>query len=138
MRGQKIYVRCLYNGHKRNPKILEDEPKYIDASKLTSFKVNAPHVQASILEFIGILRSKEDGYANQGEAPALEIEPLAEPPSQASVPVPETYDGKNPLSSRGPHTSLPGRDFFFLLVTSSPHSRPRRTRTGTDDLSSAG
>ncbi|KAK5181842.1 hypothetical protein LTR44_006042 [Exophiala sp. CCFEE 6388] len=89
----KIYVRCLYNGHKKHPKILEDEPKYIDASKFTSFTVNAPHVQASILEFIGILRSKEDGYAHQGEAPTLEIEHLdegEEPPSQASLP--RTYD----------------------------------------------
>ncbi len=49
--------------------------------------MNAPHVQASILEFIGILYSKEEGYAKPGEALGLEIEhvgPEDEPPSRMS------------------------------------------------------
>ncbi|KAK5283854.1 hypothetical protein LTR07_008212 [Exophiala xenobiotica] len=85
----KMYVRCLHNGHKKHPTILEDEPKYADPRKLTSFRVNAPHVQASILEFIGILYSKEDGYAKPGEEAGPEMEHAGtvggEPPSRESI-----------------------------------------------------
>ncbi|KAH7011168.1 hypothetical protein EDB80DRAFT_711345 [Ilyonectria destructans] len=63
----QVYVRCLYNIHHRGPTILEGEPKHLDPSKLTNFKINAAHARTSILEFTGILRSKGDGYVIPGE-----------------------------------------------------------------------
>ncbi|KIX03502.1 uncharacterized protein Z518_07055 [Rhinocladiella mackenziei CBS 650.93] len=68
--------------------ILENEPKYIDARKLTSFKANAPQAQASILEFNAILRSKNDGYVKPGEEAVLRIEQdhsESGPPSRGSI-----------------------------------------------------
>lgn len=53
--------------HKKRQIILENEPKHLDISKLTSFRVTSTHAQASILEFTGFLRSREDGYVNAGE-----------------------------------------------------------------------
>ncbi|KAK6371287.1 hypothetical protein LTS17_009018 [Exophiala oligosperma] len=70
----KVFVRCLYNVHKKNPVVLEDEPKHIDPRKLTNFRVNAPHAQASILEFNRILRSKNDGYLSPGQLETIGIE----------------------------------------------------------------
>jgi hypothetical protein len=70
---QNIYVKCLHNGLKRHPIILEAEPKDMDPRKLTSFKVNAPHAQASILEFSLILWGKGGGYVNSGEEVQLEV-----------------------------------------------------------------
>ncbi|KAH7148987.1 hypothetical protein B0J13DRAFT_295137 [Dactylonectria estremocensis] len=63
----EVHVRCLYNIHNKGPTILEDEPKYLDTSKLTNFTINAVYARASILEFTGILRSKGDGYVKPGE-----------------------------------------------------------------------
>lgn len=57
----------MYNIHHKGPTILEGEPKYLDPSKLTNFKINAAHARTSILEFTGILRSKGDGYVIPGE-----------------------------------------------------------------------
>lgn len=106
---QKVYVQCLYNGHKRHPTILEDEPKYIDAGKLTNVRVNAPHVQASILEFIGILRSREDGYARPGEEVGLEIEDTGtdiEPPIETSAPEDRQGNFLMPIQRKGIDMSL--------------------------------
>jgi hypothetical protein len=80
----------MYNVHKEHPAVLEDEPKYINVAKLTVVQVNAPHIQASILEFIGILRSREDGYVKPGQEAGLEVEdaePMnAELSVEASIP----------------------------------------------------
>ncbi len=88
----------MHDGHKKHPTVLEDEPKYADPGKLTSFRVNAPHVQASILEFIGILYSKEDGYAKPGEEAGPEIEHAGtvgeEPPSREWIS--EDHEGEEP------------------------------------------
>lgn len=53
--------------------VLENEPKYIDPKKLTSFKVNAPHTQSSILEFAAFLRRNDGGYVKTGEEAGLDI-----------------------------------------------------------------
>lgn len=71
---QKIYVRCLFNTHKKLPAILANEPKYLDIKDLISFHRNSSHVQVTILEFNGILYSKEDGYPKPGEDPDLEMD----------------------------------------------------------------
>ncbi|KAH7148209.1 hypothetical protein EDB81DRAFT_791762 [Dactylonectria macrodidyma] len=63
----QVHVRCLFNIHNKGPTILEDEPKYLDTSKLTNFTINATYARASILEFTGILRSMGDGYVKPGE-----------------------------------------------------------------------
>ncbi|KEF57342.1 uncharacterized protein A1O9_05259 [Exophiala aquamarina CBS 119918] len=71
----KIYVRCLYNGHRKHPTILDNEPRFVDPRKLTGFKLNAPRAQASILEFNAILRLKDsDGVSKSGEEVDLGIE----------------------------------------------------------------
>ncbi|KAK5686531.1 hypothetical protein LTS10_002651 [Elasticomyces elasticus] len=72
----KVYLHCLYNGHKDYPTILDDEPKGVDVMALTCFNMKVPHVQASILDFISILRSNEDGYAKfEEEESVLEAGP---------------------------------------------------------------
>lgn len=71
---QKIYVRCLHNVHQKHPIVLENEPKYTDPRKLTSFKINAPYAQASILEFSAIIRGMDGGFVNSGEEGELEVE----------------------------------------------------------------
>jgi hypothetical protein len=66
--------------HKQRSIILEDEPKYIDVAKLTSFRAIATHARSSILEFTGVLRSKQDGYVQPGEETIdLGIQEQAEP-----------------------------------------------------------
>lgn len=48
--------------------MLEDEPRYLDASKLTSFKPNGLNAHASILENQAWLRSKDDGLISLEDA----------------------------------------------------------------------
>ena len=122
---QKIYVRCLYHGHKKNPTIMEDEPKNVDPIKLTSFQMNAPHVQASILEFIGILYSKEEGYAKPGKTLGLEIENgdlEEEPPSRMSPS--EDRQGEQ-LSPQSPPNSQKLTSFQLRLAI---HTLPPNTQ----------
>ncbi|KAK4498842.1 hypothetical protein PRZ48_009352 [Zasmidium cellare] len=62
-----IHVRCLYNIHKSNPPVLEDEPKYVDISRLTAFKVESLYARVSILEFLGILQKGQSGLVEPGK-----------------------------------------------------------------------
>ncbi|MCJ1471554.1 hypothetical protein MMC13_000194 [Lambiella insularis] len=100
----KLYVRCLHTGHKKHPIILDNEPKYIDPRKLTSFKINIPHAQASILEFSSILRGKDGGYLKPGEEAELEIEQdsgLSGQVSRESTAVPQEASSE-PVSLQNP------------------------------------
>ncbi|KIX09067.1 uncharacterized protein Z518_00145 [Rhinocladiella mackenziei CBS 650.93] len=63
----EIHVRYLYKIHARNPIVLENEPQFIDAKKLTSFKINAVYARESILGHNRILWTRGNGYAKQGE-----------------------------------------------------------------------
>ncbi|KAF4465722.1 hypothetical protein FALBO_7451 [Fusarium albosuccineum] len=63
----QIYVRCMYNIHQQNPPKIENEPKYTDIAEFISFKVDTFLARSSILEFTGILRSREGGYVKSGE-----------------------------------------------------------------------
>jgi hypothetical protein len=47
--------------------VLEDEHKYLDARKVTNIKMVTTYARTSILEFTGILRSGNGGYAKAGE-----------------------------------------------------------------------
>ncbi|KAG9500779.1 hypothetical protein J7337_006459 [Fusarium musae] len=62
----QLYVRCLYDAHKRNPPVISGEPKYMDISALVDFDVDATLAKSSILQFAGMLRSDEDGYVKAG------------------------------------------------------------------------
>jgi hypothetical protein len=66
-RGQQLYVRCLHDVHKQNPPIISGEPKYMDASALVNFDVDASLAKSSILQFAGMLRSDENGYVKSGD-----------------------------------------------------------------------
>ncbi|KAK3648891.1 hypothetical protein LTR22_013116 [Elasticomyces elasticus] len=92
----KVYLHCLYNGHKDFPTILNDEPKCVDVMALTCFNMKVPHVQASILDFISILRSNEDGYAKaEEEEPVLEVgSTRAGEGSSAQAPTTETVQAE--------------------------------------------
>ncbi|KPM45635.1 hypothetical protein AK830_g918 [Neonectria ditissima] len=63
----KIHVRCLFSAYQNNPTTLDDEPKFINPTELTSFRINATFARASILEFTGVLRPKGHGYVKPGE-----------------------------------------------------------------------
>ncbi|EWG42668.1 hypothetical protein FVEG_04420 [Fusarium verticillioides 7600] len=62
----QLYVRCLYDAHKRNSPVISGEPKYMDISALVDFDVDATLAKSSILQFAGMLRSDEDGYVKAG------------------------------------------------------------------------
>ncbi|KAK5942970.1 hypothetical protein PMZ80_003975 [Knufia obscura] len=53
--------------HSRNHIVLEDEPRYLDPSKLKGFRVTALHARQSILSHNGILWARGEGCAEQGE-----------------------------------------------------------------------
>ncbi|KAF4956374.1 hypothetical protein FGADI_3951 [Fusarium gaditjirri] len=63
----QLYVRCLYDVHKRNPPRICGEPKYMDISALVDFDIDASLASSSILQFAGMLRSDENGYVKAGE-----------------------------------------------------------------------
>ncbi|KAF5632721.1 hypothetical protein F52700_6258 [Fusarium sp. NRRL 52700] len=63
----RLYVRCLYDVHKRNPPTVCDEPKYMDIAALVDFEVDASLARSSILQFAGMLRSDENGYVKAGD-----------------------------------------------------------------------
>jgi hypothetical protein len=79
--------------HKKHGVVLENEPKYLNGRKLTDIKMVTTYARTSILEFTGILRSKNGGYAKPGEEnidlgiPKEDC--ISEPQSHA---VPETSD----------------------------------------------
>jgi hypothetical protein len=84
--------------------MLEDEPKCADPTKLVSFNSEAPHVRASILEFIAIVRSKDGGYADSGETPVFEI---ADVQGEEGV-IDNANDGTNPhISSESSRHAVP-------------------------------
>ena len=60
-------MRHLHRFYEKNHITIEDEPKYIDPRKLTSFKVDAPQVRESILGNTQILWTNGGGYAKPGE-----------------------------------------------------------------------
>jgi hypothetical protein len=60
-------VNCLYNIHKKNPPVIDNEPKYGDIRQFTSFKVDALYARISILEFLGILQKGPSSFAEPGQ-----------------------------------------------------------------------
>ncbi|KAM0208400.1 hypothetical protein ACHAQD_011609 [Fusarium lateritium] len=63
----QVYARCLYDMHNRNPPILSNEPRFTDGVVLATFNVDLRAAKSSILEFTGILRSRDNGYVKPGE-----------------------------------------------------------------------
>ncbi|OQU96863.1 Fungal specific transcription factor domain-containing protein isoform 3 [Cladophialophora immunda] len=61
------HVRYIYQIHANHPTILENEPKYIDPKKLTSFRTNAVHARESILGHNRILWRNGNALPSQGE-----------------------------------------------------------------------
>ena len=57
----------MYQKHAQNPVVLENEPKYLDASKLNVPRIKARHARASILGHNKILWAADTGYARRGE-----------------------------------------------------------------------
>lgn len=47
--------------------VLENEPKYVDANKLTDFNIHASRARSSILEYTYIFRWKRNGLVTPGE-----------------------------------------------------------------------
>ncbi|KAJ9609082.1 hypothetical protein H2200_006853 [Cladophialophora chaetospira] len=66
-RLSEIYVRYLYKMHAKDPVQLENEPKYLDASKLTGAKFSAVNARQTILSFNAIIWAKHGGFAKPGE-----------------------------------------------------------------------
>ncbi|KAM0329645.1 hypothetical protein ACHAPQ_006714 [Fusarium lateritium] len=64
---QQVYARCLYDMHNQNPPILSNEPRFTDGVVLANFNVDLRPAKSSILEFTGILRSRDNGYVKPGE-----------------------------------------------------------------------
>jgi hypothetical protein len=91
---KSIHVICLYNIHKRNPPVLDNEPKY----GLTSFKIEALYARISILAFLGILQKGSSSFADPGqETTDLGIKQSAgEPKAPFIAPVSDELDGKVP------------------------------------------
>jgi hypothetical protein len=86
----------LYNIHKRNPPTLDNEPKYIDVRRLTSFKIEALYARVSILAFLGILQKGASSFADPGqETTDLGIRQTAgERNDPVSGPLSDKLDGK--------------------------------------------
>ncbi|OCT45727.1 hypothetical protein CLCR_01572 [Cladophialophora carrionii] len=61
------HVRCIYKIHAKHLTILDDEPKLVDPTKLTSFKINARHARRSILGHNDILWRNGDVLPRSGE-----------------------------------------------------------------------
>ncbi|KAH8897750.1 hypothetical protein GQ53DRAFT_884572 [Thozetella sp. PMI_491] len=62
-----LYIGCLHSVHQKHPPLLEDEPKNVDIKKLTSLNYDIPSARVSILEFLGVLWTREDGCSRPGE-----------------------------------------------------------------------
>ena len=83
----RLYVGYLIKMHKRNPIILEGEPKHSSPAGLVSSRNGAAHTRMSILEYVGILRPEGDGYVKPGDECDLRAEDenfATGPPSRAS------------------------------------------------------
>ncbi|KIX99503.1 uncharacterized protein Z520_05079 [Fonsecaea multimorphosa CBS 102226] len=65
------HVRYIYQIHAKHPIILENEPKFIDPKKLTSFRTNAVHARESILGHNRILWINGNVLPRQGEEIAM-------------------------------------------------------------------
>jgi hypothetical protein len=57
----------LYNIHKKNPPVIDNEPKYGDIRQFTNFKVEALYARVSILEFLGIIQKGPSSFAEPGQ-----------------------------------------------------------------------
>ncbi|PNP78040.1 hypothetical protein FNYG_08766 [Fusarium nygamai] len=111
----QLYVRCLYDVHKRNPPVISGEPKYIDISTLVDFDVDASLAKSSILQFAGMLRSDENGYVKAGDETSDPTVSIDGPNS----PDPQTSD--HPANTCNPNTILP-------QTATQPESGPNEWR----------
>jgi hypothetical protein len=64
---QESHVRCIYKIHAKHATVLDNEPKLVDPTKLTSFRINARHARRSILGHNDILWRNGDALTRAGE-----------------------------------------------------------------------
>lgn len=78
-------MRCIYKMHAQNPTKLENEPRYIDPTRLTGIEFSSSKARTTILGFNGILWAKDGLYANQGEE-VVDISPEEHPTQRENLP----------------------------------------------------
>ncbi|KEF54552.1 uncharacterized protein A1O9_08994 [Exophiala aquamarina CBS 119918] len=70
----EVHLRYIYKIHSRAPSFLENEPKYLDASKLKGIRMHSTRARDSILGHTHILWSENGDFLKKGEVPSLGAE----------------------------------------------------------------